>query len=108
MLCYCSVNLLSHYRDSVTYHFVNFVYFYPECVWGGALSSGGKVAGGMKLTAHLHLVPRLIMHGFIPPLLQYAFMKWCLIKQDICFHGMVLSEAQGQLCMSVTYFECKE
>jgi len=36
-------------------------------------------------------VPRLRMRGAIPPLLQYIFMVWCLIKQDIRLHGAVLS-----------------
>jgi hypothetical protein len=34
----------------------------------------------VKLTNHLHLVPRSRMRGAIPPLLQYAFMAWCLVK----------------------------
>jgi hypothetical protein len=34
----------------------------------------------MKLTTHLHLVPRSIMHGTMPPLPQYAFIAWCLVK----------------------------
>jgi hypothetical protein len=40
---------------------------------------------GMKLTSHLHLVLRWRMHGAVPPLPQYVFMVWCLVK------------AQGQL-----------
>jgi len=31
------------------------------------------------------------MRGAIIPLTQYAFMAWCLIKQDINLHGLVLS-----------------
>jgi hypothetical protein len=27
------------------------------------------------------------MHRAVPPLLQYFFIAWCLIKQWICFHG---------------------
>jgi hypothetical protein len=34
----------------------------------------------MKLTNHLHLVPRSKMRGAIPPLSQYTFMAWCLVK----------------------------
>jgi len=30
----------------------------------------------MKLTTHLHLVPRLIMDGAMPSLLLYTFMAW--------------------------------
>jgi hypothetical protein len=35
----------------------------------------------VELTIHLHLVPRLRMPGAIPPLPQYIFMAWCLVKQ---------------------------
>jgi hypothetical protein len=34
----------------------------------------------MKLTTYLRLVPRSRMCGAIPPLPQYNFMVWCLIK----------------------------
>jgi hypothetical protein len=34
----------------------------------------------VKLTTHLHLVPRSRMCGAIPPLPQYAFMAWCSVK----------------------------
>jgi len=33
----------------------------------------------VKLSTHLHLVPRSRMRGVINPLPQYAFM-WCLVK----------------------------
>jgi hypothetical protein len=50
---------------------------YPE-------DTGGFFPGlkrpGMKLTAHLHLVPRSRKRGAVPPLAQYVFMAWCLIK----------------------------
>jgi hypothetical protein len=36
---------------------------------------------GVKLTTHFHLATRLRMRGAIPPLHQYVFMVWCLIKQ---------------------------
>jgi len=39
----------------------------------------------VELTTHLHLVRRSRMRGAIPPLPQYAFMAWSLVK------------AQGQL-----------
>jgi len=35
----------------------------------------------MKLTTHLHLAQRLRMCEAIPPLPQYSFMAWCLVKQ---------------------------
>jgi len=31
------------------------------------------------------------MSGAIPPLTQYVFMAWCLIKQWIRLHDVVLS-----------------
>jgi hypothetical protein len=34
----------------------------------------------VKLTTHLQLVPRIKMHGTIPPLPQHAFVAWCLVK----------------------------
>jgi hypothetical protein len=42
--------------------------------------AGGEAAGAVKLTTHLHLVPRSRMRAAIPPLPQYAFMAWCLVK----------------------------
>jgi hypothetical protein len=51
----------------------------------------------VKLTTHLHLVPRLGIRGATPPLHQYLFMVWCLIKQWIRLYGMVLCQAQRKL-----------
>jgi hypothetical protein len=51
---------------------------------------------GVKLTAHLHLVPRSRMRGAIPPLSQYVFMAWCSVK------------AQGQLYLSCFYASVHE
>jgi hypothetical protein len=57
----------------------------PERLWGlpfnctGDSFSGGKWLG-IKLTIHLHLVPRPRMCGAMPPLTQYIFMAWCLVK----------------------------
>ena len=45
---------------------------YPAC-----FSMGTRVHGqDAKLTAHLHLVPRLKMSGAVPLLLIYAFIAW--------------------------------
>jgi hypothetical protein len=57
---------------------------------GVTFSAKDKAAGGMKLTTHLHLVPRLRMRGAVLPLPQYAFMAWCSTK------------AQGQLYFYLT------
>jgi len=35
---------------------------------------------GVKQPERVRLVPRLIMRGLTPPLLQYVFMAWCLVK----------------------------
>jgi hypothetical protein len=35
------------------------------------------------------------MRGAVPPLIR--MFSWCVVKQWICYHGMVLSYAQGQL-----------
>jgi hypothetical protein len=37
----------------------------------------GALSLGVKLTTHLHLVPRSRMHGAISPLPQYAFIVRC-------------------------------
>jgi hypothetical protein len=34
----------------------------------------------VKLTTHLHLVPRSRMRGATPPLSQYVLKAWCLAK----------------------------
>jgi hypothetical protein len=40
-----------------------------------------KHGRGMKLTTYLHRLPRLRISGRIPPISQYVFTVWCLIKQ---------------------------
>jgi hypothetical protein len=40
----------------------------------------GQNGREVKPTTHLHLVPRSRIRGAIPPLPQYAFMAWCLVK----------------------------
>jgi hypothetical protein len=46
---------------------------------------GVKVAQDLKMTTHSHVAPRLIMLGAIPPLPQYVFMAWGLIKHRDSF-----------------------
>jgi hypothetical protein len=52
----------------------------PPIQWVPGALSLGYSGRGMKLTTHIHLVPRSRMRGAIPPLPQYAFMAWCLVK----------------------------
>jgi len=56
--------------------------FYENCLFSIDLTYKTR---SVKLTTHLHLVPRLKMRGAIHALPQYSFMTWCLVK------------AQGQL-----------
>jgi len=42
---------------------------------------GGKAAGVLKLTTHLHPVPRSRMRVAIPPLPLYTSMAWCSVKK---------------------------
>jgi hypothetical protein len=46
---------------------------------------------GVKLTTHLHLVPRLRMREAIPPLPSYVFVARCLNKQRLRLHGVVFN-----------------
>jgi hypothetical protein len=48
-----------------------------------AISSGIKWLG-VKLTTHLHLLPRLRIFGAIPPS-PIVFIAWCLIKYRDAF-----------------------
>jgi len=45
----------------------------------------------VKLITHLCLVPRSKNAWSYTSTPQYVFIVWCLIKQEICLHGMVLS-----------------
>jgi hypothetical protein len=49
------------------------------------MSTGGALSLGIKRPVREadhspHLVPRSRMRGAIPPLHQYVFMAWCLVK----------------------------
>jgi hypothetical protein len=46
--------------------------------------------------AHLHLVPRSRMRGAIPPLPQYVFTAWCLVKHrdnftSYLYYGLLIA-----------------
>jgi len=45
--------------------------------WDRKITECGR---GVKLTTHLHLVPRSRMCGILPPFPQYVLMAWCLVK----------------------------
>jgi hypothetical protein len=47
---------------------------------GTGCSFPGQIGRGVKLTIRLDLVPRLRLLGDIPPLHQYVFMEWYLVK----------------------------
>jgi hypothetical protein len=51
----------------------------PSFLSGGALPLGVKWPA-VKLTSHLHIMPRSRMHGVILPVSQFAFMAWCSAK----------------------------
>jgi hypothetical protein len=57
----------------------------------------------MKMTIHLHIVPRLIMSGSVLLLPQYFFMAWNLVKHRINFTLTPVSghEAEHSLAYSV-------
>jgi hypothetical protein len=44
------------------------------------MGTRGSSGRGVKLTTHLHLVPRSRVSGTILPLPQYVFMAWFLVK----------------------------
>jgi hypothetical protein len=56
----------------------------------------------MKLTTHLHLVPRSRMRGSIPPLPQYVFMEWCLVKHRDNFTFTFNNKKQFRSWVSVS------
>jgi hypothetical protein len=61
--------------------------------WVLRFSSGVK-RQNVKRNIHLNLQPRFRMRGAIPPLPQYVFMAWCLIKH------------RGELCLTFTLNIC--
>jgi hypothetical protein len=65
-----------------------FTSFQIEFVTGAEqrFSKPRKSGRGVKLTTHLHLVPRLRMRGAVPPLSQYVLMVWCLVMHKDNFN----------------------
>jgi len=54
------------------------------------LLHSGKAAGGVKLTVHIHLLPRLRLRGTIPPFPQHVFMAWRLVKPRDTFTSIIV------------------
>jgi hypothetical protein len=52
----------------------------PPTQWVPGAPSLGLSGQVVKLTTHIHPMPRSRMRGAIPPLPQYAFMAWCSVK----------------------------
>jgi hypothetical protein len=56
--------------------------------------SWGQSSRDVRLTTHLHLVPRSRMRGAIPPIPRYVFMVWCSVKK----------KEQGQIFLNFYFF----
>jgi len=62
---------------------VFFVRFSSPPLWGhlDSFSVGTEFSyPAVRLTTYLHLVQGFRMRGYIPPLPQYVFLAWCLVK----------------------------
>jgi hypothetical protein len=62
---------------------------------------GSSLVGGLRLTPHLLLVPRLRMGGAIPSLLLYAFMPCA----GTTLRFLLLDETLSPADLLGTYFE---
>jgi hypothetical protein len=81
------------------------------------MGTGGSFPGN-EAEHSLHLVPRSRMRGAIPPLPQYVFMAWCLvkhrdnftfylyIKQKFLLHVPKRRKISGKNLCSLLYFKC--
>jgi hypothetical protein len=90
--------------------------FPPSLLSSGyqGLFPGGKVAWGVKLTTHLHIVPRSRLRGAIPLPPEYAFTAWCSIKKitgtslplkSSEYHSFV-SDLSVSASQSSSFFSC--
>ena len=91
----------------------------PPIQWVPGFLSRGQRDRGAKLTAHLHLLPRLWMSGAAPRLSLCAFMAWAgktlsfvtcrcssnTVAVQIFFHCLVLNLFLWMTCSVVIY--CK-
>jgi hypothetical protein len=69
------------YTIELTWLHTDCTYFYKKKLKRRLYVVSLGVSGrGVKLTTHLHLVPRSRMCGAIPPLPHYVCMAWRLVK----------------------------
>jgi hypothetical protein len=66
----------------------------------------GALSRGVKLTTHLHLVPRSRMRGAIPPLPLYVFMAWYLVKHRDSFTFISFNMLQLYNCNPPNDLRC--
>jgi hypothetical protein len=76
---------------------------HPDRLWAQPasypLGTRGSFPRGVKLTAHLHLVPRSRMRGAIPPLPQYALLVWCSVKVQGQFYIYLNNQTPFMDCL---------
>jgi hypothetical protein len=64
---------------------------------------GGLSGRGVKLTTHIHLVPKSRMRGAVPPLSRYAFVAWCSVKEaqdNFTFNNAVRKGVSASLTLT--------
>jgi hypothetical protein len=68
----------------------------PPIQWVRGFFPRGQSDQGVKLTTHIHLVLEWRMRGAIPPLPQYIFMEWCLVKHrdNFTFRRKLVTKAK--------------
>jgi hypothetical protein len=57
----------------------------------------------VKLTTHLHLVPRSRMRGAIPSLPQCAFIEWCLSKRYVFMARRLVKDGETFTSFTCTF-----
>jgi hypothetical protein len=81
--------------------------FYPMGMGGGGvLSLGGKVARAWSWTLTSISCRGQGMHGTVPPLPQYIFMAWCLVKRKDNFTEACYFKFHA--CIQALLFNCRD